>query len=262
MAGRPGGVYLDFPGEHVARRVDEERAAIRARAPELARPHPDPAAVERAADLLARAEHPLVVVGKGAAWAGAGPALQRLVGLGIPYVTSPMGRGIVPDDDPHFMNGARSAALAGADVILMVGARFNWLFGFGRPPRYRKDLRIVQVDLVAEADDERHPPRRQTAVDSGREALEAIAAVAADEAGNRRCRRGFHPLRDRLGHGPSLRVGARRGAAPWFRVQFPSVGDENCTQKSRARQRADLARPGTAADADDLAANIIARGEE
>ena len=72
------------------------------------------------------------------------------MGRGIPYVTSPMARGTLPDDDPHFLNAARSAALAGADAILVVGARFNWIFGFGRPPRYSPDARIAQIDVAPE----------------------------------------------------------------------------------------------------------------
>jgi len=61
-----------------------------------------------------------------------------------------MGRGTIPDDHAQFMNGARSTALAGADAILMLGGRFNWIFGFGRPPRYRDDVRIAQVDIEPE----------------------------------------------------------------------------------------------------------------
>ena len=118
--------------------------------PEISRPHPDPNAIERVADLLAGAERPLVVIGKGAAWADAGAPLARLVSHGIPYVTSPMGRGVVPDDDPHFVNAARSAALRGADAIVVMGARLNWMFGFGRPPRYAEDVRIAQIDIAAE----------------------------------------------------------------------------------------------------------------
>jgi len=149
VSGRPGAVYLDFPGHLVGRRIPEEDVPVR-RAPEVARPHPDPAAIDRLADLLAEAEHPLVLIGKGAAWADAGASLARLVDRGIPYLTSPMGRGVVPDDNPHFVNAARSAALAGADAILMVGGRFNWIFGFGRAPRYREDVRIAQIDIEAE----------------------------------------------------------------------------------------------------------------
>jgi 2-hydroxyacyl-CoA lyase 1 len=148
--GRPGAVYLDFPGQHVSRRVEESHALLWASTPEVTRPHPDPAAIERAAEMLASAERPLVVVGKGAGWADAGDALQRLVGLDIPYVASPMGRGVIPDDDPHFMNAARSAALKGADAILVVGARLNWIFGYGRQPRYAEGVRIAQIDVVAE----------------------------------------------------------------------------------------------------------------
>ena len=150
VCGRPGAVYLDFPGEVIARRLPEEEVTLRRRAPEITRPHPDPNAIDRIADLLARAQRPLLMIGKGAAWADAGEPLQRLVDRGIPYVTSPMARGVVPDDDSHFANAARSAALAGADAILMVGGRFNWIFGFGRPPRYREDVRIAQIDIEAE----------------------------------------------------------------------------------------------------------------
>ena len=148
--GRPGAVYLDFPGQHVSRRVEESPALLRASTPEVTRAYPDPAAIERVADMLASAERPLLVVGKGAGWADAGNALRRLVGLGIPYVASPMGRGVIPDDDPHFVNAARSAALKGADAILVVGARLNWIFGFGRQPRYAEGVRIAQIDVEAE----------------------------------------------------------------------------------------------------------------
>ncbi|MEN8160178.1 MAG: thiamine pyrophosphate-binding protein [Myxococcota bacterium] len=147
LEGRPGGVYLDFPGHLVAKRVDEEAAGLRS-APEVTRPFPDPDAIARTADLLESAERPLVLVGKGAAWADAGPALAKLVDLGIPYVTSPMARGTLPDDHPNFANGARSQALAGADVIVMFGGRFNWIFGMGR--RFAPDARIIQVDVEPE----------------------------------------------------------------------------------------------------------------
>jgi len=147
LEGRPGGVYLDFPGELVGGRVDEEAAALRD-APEISCPHPDPDAVQRVADWLESAERPLVLVGKGAAWADAGPAIQKLVDRGIPYVCSPMGRGTLPDDHPHFANASRSQALANADVIVMFGGRFNWIFGMGR--RFAPDVKLVQVDVEPE----------------------------------------------------------------------------------------------------------------
>jgi 2-hydroxyacyl-CoA lyase 1 len=147
--GRPGAVYLDFPGHWVARRVDAEKAPLRERAPEIAAPHPAPAAVEHIADLLARAERPLLLIGKGAAWAGAGAALAQLADLGIPYVTSPMARGTIPDDHRCFMNSARGAALKGADAIVMIGGRFNWIFGYGGARGFAAGVRIAQVDVEA-----------------------------------------------------------------------------------------------------------------
>ena len=149
LSGRPGAVYLDYPGHLVPRRVPEESVRFRP-APEIARPHPDPAAIERIADLLAGAERPLLMIGKGAAWADAGAALEGIAKLGIPYVSSPMARGVIPDDHPMFMNAARSAALRGADAILMVGGRFNWIFGFGRAPRYAEGVRMAQIDVCPE----------------------------------------------------------------------------------------------------------------
>lgn len=148
--GRPGGVYLDFPGETIARSIAEEDVILRERAPAIHAPHPDPAAMDEVADLLAQAERPLVLIGKGAGWADAGEALAKLVDLGIPYVTSPMGRGVIPDDNAHFVNGARSSALAQADAIVMIGGRFNWIFQFGRAPRYADGVRIAQIDVQAE----------------------------------------------------------------------------------------------------------------
>ncbi len=147
LEGRPGGVYLDFPGELVGRQIEEEEAPLRDM-PEITSPHPDPDVVQRIADLIERAERPLLLLGKGAAWADAGPAIQKLVDRGIPYVCSPMARGTLPDDHANFANAARSLALGGADVIVMIGGRFNWIFGMGR--RFAPDVKIVQVDVEPE----------------------------------------------------------------------------------------------------------------
>ena len=147
LEGRPGGVYLDFPGDLVGATVEEDEVAFRT-APEISSPHPDPDAVLRVADLLSSAERPLILVGKGAAWSNAGPAIQKLVDLGIPYVCAPMARGTLPDDNPNFANAARSQALSGADAIVMFGGRFNWIFGFGR--RFAPDAVIVQIDVEPE----------------------------------------------------------------------------------------------------------------
>lgn len=150
VAGRPGAVYVDVPGHLVAQLAEEADVRLREAAPAVAPPCPEPVAVERIVEMLAAAERPLVLIGKGAGWADAGPHLTRLVDLGIPFVSSPMGRGTVPDDHPMCMAAARSAALRGADAILMVGGRFNWIFQFGRPPRFATGARIAQVDVEPE----------------------------------------------------------------------------------------------------------------
>ena len=150
LNGRPGAVYLDFPAELIRTPFDEEDVLWRTSEPEISRPHPDPTALEAVADMLTEAERPLVIMGKGAGWAEAGLPLQRLVDRGIPFVSSPMGRGSIPDDHPMFMNAARSAALGGADAVLMVGGRFNWVFQFGQPPRFAEGVRLAHIDIVAE----------------------------------------------------------------------------------------------------------------
>ena len=150
LNGRPGAVYLDFPAELIRTPFDEDAVLWRTSEPEISRPHPDPAALAAVADMLTEAERPLVIMGKGAGWAEAGLPLQRLVDRGIPFVSSPMGRGSIPDDHPMFMNAARSAALSGADAVLMVGGRFNWVFQFGRAPRFAEGARLAHIDIVAE----------------------------------------------------------------------------------------------------------------
>jgi len=150
VSGRPGGVYLDFPGQFVRRRIDDEAVRLRTTSPEVSTPQPEARIVEAIASMLATAKRPLILVGKGAAWADATAPLTELVNLGIPYVASPMGRGVVPDDNAMCMNAARSSALSGADAVVMVGGRFNWIFQFGRAPRFAADVRLAQIDIVAE----------------------------------------------------------------------------------------------------------------
>lgn len=147
LQGRPGGVYLDFPGELVSQVIDEEQALLR-HAPEITRAYPDPQAIERLVALLQNAERPLLIIGKGAAWADAGPALQKIADLGIPYITSPMARGTIPDDHPNFCNAARSMALRNADLVVMIGGRFNWMFQFGRS--FDQHATLVQIDVEPE----------------------------------------------------------------------------------------------------------------
>ena len=68
----------------------------------------------------------------------------------MPFLPSPMGRGVVPDDHPLSVSAARTYALQNADMIFLIGARLNWIMHFGLPPRFRKDVRVVQLDIAAE----------------------------------------------------------------------------------------------------------------
>ena len=148
LAGRPGPVYLDLPAEMISGSTDEDEVTIPQPAPEPARPLADPQEVKRALEVLSQAERPLLIVGKGAAWSWAEDELLQFVDrTQIPFLTSPMGMGMLPPDHPMNVSAARTQALQGADTILMVGARFNWIFHFGQPPRFASDFKLVQIDI-------------------------------------------------------------------------------------------------------------------
>ena len=148
MAGRPGPVYLDLPAEMISGSVDEDEVTVPQPAPEPARPLADPQEVKKALEVLGKAERPLLIVGKGAAWSWAEDELLQFVDrTQIPFLTSPMGMGMLPPDHPMNVSAARTQALQGADTILMVGARFNWIFHFGQPPRFASDFKLVQIDI-------------------------------------------------------------------------------------------------------------------
>ncbi len=68
----------------------------------------------------------------------------------LPFLRSPMGKGVVPDDHPLSVAAARTLALQQADVVFLMGARFNWIFHFGQPPRFAKDVKVIQLDIAPE----------------------------------------------------------------------------------------------------------------
>ena len=97
------------------------------------------------------ARQPLAIIGKGAAWARAEEQVRRFIDeTHLPFLASPMGKGVVPDDHPLSVAAARTYALQNADLVFLIGARLNWIMHFGLPPRFRKDLRVVQLDIAAE----------------------------------------------------------------------------------------------------------------
>lgn len=151
LSGRPGPVYLDLPADVLAARVEPDAVSAVPAAREVARPAADPARVAHAVERLRAARRPLLILGKGAAWADASGEARALVErFGLAFVASPMGKGVVPDDHPLSFGAARSHALRHADLVLVVGARLNWTFHFGQPPRFAPDVEVIHVDIEAD----------------------------------------------------------------------------------------------------------------
>jgi oxalyl-CoA decarboxylase len=159
-SGRPGGVYLDIPaavlGEVIeAAKGEKSLWQVTDLAP---RQLPAPEAVDRAIDLLGGAQRPLVVLGKGAAYARADAQLREFIETtGIPYVPMSMAKGLLPDDHPQSAATARSLALKRADVVMLVGARLNWLLSHGDAPTWNPDAKFIQVDIAAAELDSNQP---------------------------------------------------------------------------------------------------------
>ncbi len=149
--GRPGASYLNLTNDVLTAQVDEEDAEFPPRCPDPPISLADPRDVERAVAVLREAKNPLVIVGKGAAYARAETEVRRFVArTNLPVLPTPMGKGVVSDDDPHLVAPARSFALQNADVILLIGARLNWILHFGQPPRFKKGVRVLQIEINAE----------------------------------------------------------------------------------------------------------------
>ena len=151
ISGRPGPVYLDLPGDVIASSLEEDDLAYPARVEAPPAPQVDPADIKAALASMKSARQPLAIIGKGAAWAGAEEQVRRFIEeTQMPFLPSPMGKGVVPDGHPLSVAAARTYALQNADLVFTIGARLNWIMHFGLPPRFREDLRVVQLDVAAE----------------------------------------------------------------------------------------------------------------
>jgi len=145
---KKGPVYLDLPGDILNHKVDEEKLMFPANYRVDSRPAGDPVQVERAIELLAGAERPIVVTGSGVLWSGASAELRDFIdSTGLPFYTTPQGRGVIPEDHQRSFPGARSMAFREADVVLVVGARANSMLSFLRAPRFSPDARFISVNL-------------------------------------------------------------------------------------------------------------------
>jgi len=153
LSGRPGGVYLDLPAKLFAQTMDA--AAGQASLIKVVDPAPKqlpaPDSVQRALDLLKGAKRPLILLGKGAAYAQADADIRALVETsGIPYLPMSMAKGLLPDTHGQSASAARSYVLAEADVVLLVGARLNWLLSHGKGKTWAQDKgpkKFIQIDI-------------------------------------------------------------------------------------------------------------------
>ncbi|MGH7031175.1 MAG: thiamine pyrophosphate-dependent enzyme, partial [Stellaceae bacterium] len=149
--GRPGAAYLDMPDNIITGKCDEADLVEVQKCPEAPRTVAPQEYIEEALNLLEKAERPLVLVGKGMAWSHAEDEVRAFIErTQIPFLRSPMGKGVMPDDHPLSVAAARTLALQNADVVFLMGARFNWIFHFGQAPRYAKDMKVIQLDIAPE----------------------------------------------------------------------------------------------------------------
>ena len=157
VSGRPGGVYLDLPAKLFAQSMDAAagKASLIQVVDPAPRQIPAPDAVQRALDLLKSAKRPLIVLGKGAAYAQADADIRALVEqTGIPYLPMSMAKGLLPDTHEQSAAAARSYVLPEADVVMLIGARLNWLLSHGKGKTWGgKDhkawggQKFVQIDI-------------------------------------------------------------------------------------------------------------------
>jgi oxalyl-CoA decarboxylase len=151
ISGRPGGVYLDLPAKLFAQVMDVEAGTgslvkvVDAAPAQI----PAPAAVTRALDVLKSAKRPLIILGKGAAYAQADDDIRALVeNSGVPFLQMSMAKGLLPDIHPQSAGAARSLVLKESDVVMLVGARLNWLLSHGKGRAWGDaPKKFIQIDI-------------------------------------------------------------------------------------------------------------------
>jgi oxalyl-CoA decarboxylase len=151
VSGRPGGVYLDLPAKLFGQVMNAQAGAaslVKVIDPAPAQ-IPAPSAVKRALDLLKNAKRPLIILGKGAAYAQADEAIKTFVEKsGAPFLPMSMAKGLLPDTHPQCAGAARSTVLKESDVVMLIGARLNWLLSHGKGKSWGEaPKKFIQVDI-------------------------------------------------------------------------------------------------------------------
>lgn len=152
VSGRPGGVYLDLPAKLFGQVLEASKGAssIHKVIDPAPAQLPAPDSVKRALDVIRQAKKPLIILGKGAAYAQTDKDIKAFVETsGIPYLPMSMAKGLLPDDHPQSAGAARSLALKESDVVIMVGARLNWLLSHGKGKSWGEpgSKKFVQIDI-------------------------------------------------------------------------------------------------------------------
>lgn len=174
--GRPGPVLLEIPSDVLRTELAEAPAPVVVQ--DVARAGAEVGALAAAVDLLSSAERPLIVAGSGVLWAGASEQLVALVErIQAPVLVSPAARGVVPYEHANHVPAARSKALKGADAVLLVGSRLNFMLAYGQPPRWNPDVKIAQVDIEPEAIGNNHAVDVPLAGDAAAVLGQLLAAV-------------------------------------------------------------------------------------
>ncbi len=161
MSGKPGPVYLDFPGDVLYAKIDEKEVdwSLSGRALLGARPMGEQRVVDELIDALGRAKQPIILTGSGIIWSQAWEELRAFVEkAGIPFYTTPQGRGVLADDHELSYLAMRSTAFRDADLIVVIGTRMNYIIGHAAPPRFSAGATIARVDI--DADEIASSPRK------------------------------------------------------------------------------------------------------
>ena len=152
VSGRPGGVYLDLPAKLFSQTMDAvagQNSLVKV-VDAAPRQLPAPESITRALDVLKSATKPLIILGKGAAYAQVDETIKGFVEKsGVPYLPMSMAKGLLPDDHPQSAGAARSLVLKEADVVMLIGARLNWLLSHGKGKTWGEPgaKKFIQVDI-------------------------------------------------------------------------------------------------------------------
>jgi oxalyl-CoA decarboxylase len=150
-SGRPGGVYLDLPGKLFSQVIDADAGqrslvtVIDAAPAQI----PAPDAVTRGLEIFKTAKRPLIILGKGAAYAQADEQIRALVEKsGVPFLPMSMAKGLLPDTHPQCAGAARSTVLKESDVVMLIGGRLNWLLSHGKGKTWGdQPKQFIQIDI-------------------------------------------------------------------------------------------------------------------